>query len=266
MKVDNVLMMDTREQRAVVTGGGRGIGAAVARALADAGASVVVAARSRDQVDTVAAELSAAGHDAWAVTCDVTDPAQVEALRVEAEDKMGGVDVLVNNAGIAASAPLKAIRLEQWNRIFAVNVTGTFLCTQAFVPAMVERGWGRVVNVASVAGKVGAPYIAAYAASKHAVVGFTRSVAAEMAARGVTVNAVCPGYVATDMSVTTVERIVRKTGMTPEEARASIEKVSPQGRLYSADEVAYQVAILCDPRAGGVNGQALVLDGGWVQS
>ncbi len=258
--------MKLKEQRAVVTGGGRGIGAAVARALAAEGASVVVAARSRDQIDAVAAELAEAGAEAFAVACDVTDPADVEALRHRAEEQMGGVDVLVNNAGIAASAPLKSIQLEEWNRIFAVNVTGTFLCTQAFVPQMVERGWGRVVNVASVAGKVGAPYIAAYAASKHAVVGFTRSVAAEVAPRGVTVNAVCPGYVETDMSVETVERIVRKTGLSAEDARATLEKVSPQGRLYEPEEVAYQVVGLCDPRAGGVNGQALVLDGGWVQS
>ena len=258
--------MEFSQQRAVVTGGGRGIGAAVARALAAEGASVVVAARSRDQIEAVAAELSEAGHDAHAVACDVTDPVDVESLRQQARDKLGDVDVLVNNAGIAASAPLKAIDLELWNRIFAVNVTGTFLCTQAFVPAMVDRGWGRVVNVASVAGKVGAPYIAAYSASKHAVVGFTRSVAAEVAAKGVTVNAVCPGYVETDMSVETVERIMRKTGMSAEEARASIERVSPQGRLYTPEEVAYQVLSLCDRRAGGVNGQALVLDGGWVQS
>ncbi len=257
---------DLNEQRVVITGGGRGIGAAVARMLAAAGASVVVAARSRDEIKAVATELRDAGHQAWAVPCDVTDPLEVEALRHQAQEKLGGVDVLINNAGVASSAPLKAIELEEWNRIFAVNVTGTFLCTQAFVPGMVERGWGRVVNVASVAGKVGAPYIAAYAASKHAVVGFTRSVAAEVAAKGVTVNALCPGYVETDMSVDTVERIVRKTGLSPEEARATLERVSPQGRLYTPEEVAYQVLSLCDPRAGGVNGQALVLDGGWVQS
>ncbi len=258
--------MRFNQQRAVVTGGGRGIGAAVARALAAKGASVVVAARSLDQIEAVAAELTEAGGDAWAVACDVTDPVEVEALRHHSEEKMGGVDILVNNAGIAASAPLKAIQLEEWNRIFAVNVTGTFLCSQAFVPSMVERGWGRVVNIASVAGKVGAPYISAYSASKHAVIGFTRSIAAEVATKGVTVNAVCPGYVETDMSVNTVENIVHKTGMSPEEARATLEKVSPQGRLYTSEEVAYQVTCLCDPQAGGVNGQSLVLDGGWVQT
>ncbi len=254
------------EKGAVITGGGRGIGAAVAALLAEAGAAVVVAARSRDQIEATAETLRDAGHRAWAVPCDVTDTAQVAALRDAAEEHLGRVDVLVNNAGIASSAPLKSISLEQWNRIFAVNVTGTFLCTQAFLPAMLERRWGRVVNVASVAGKIGAPYISAYAASKHAVVGFTRSVAAEVAAAGVTVNAVCPGYVETDMTALTVERIVGKTGITDEEARAALVRMSPQNRIFAADEVAYQVLALCDPRARGVSGQALVLDGGAVQS
>jgi len=258
--------MDFTEQRAVITGGGRGIGAAIAHALAAEGAAVVVAARSRDQIDAVAKELRAAGHRAWASRCDVTDPVEVEALRHRAEEKLGGVDVLVNNAGIGHSAPLKAVRLEDWDRIFAVNVTGTFLCTQAFLPAMVERGWGRVVNVASIAGRMGAPYISAYAASKHAVVGFTRSIAAEVATSGVTVNAVCPGFVDTEMVAESVERISAKTGLSPEEARASLERQSPQGRVFAAEEVAYQVLGLCDPRARGISGQALVLDGGGVQS
>ena len=258
--------MDFSEQRVVVTGGGRGIGAAVARALTAEGTSVVVAARSAEEIEAVARELRESGRRAMAVACDVTDPAAVEELRRRCEEQLGGVDVLVNNAGIASSAPLKSITLEQWNRIFAVNVTGTFLCTQAFLPGMVERGWGRIVNVASVAGKMGAAYISAYAASKHAVVGFTRSVAAEVAAQGVTVNAVCPGFVATEMTVDTVERIASKTGLSAEEAHANLERNSPQGRLFEADEVAYQVLCLCDPRARGVNGQALVLDGGAVQS
>ncbi len=171
--------MNFDRQRAVITGGGRGIGAAVARALAGEGAAVVVAARSEGEIDAVARELRDAGGRAWAVRCDVTDPASVEALRAAAEERLGGVDVLVNNAGVGHSAPLEKTSLEVWQRIFAVNVTGTFLCTRAFLPAMIEAGWGRVVNVASIAGKMGAPYISAYAASKHAVVGFTRSVAAE---------------------------------------------------------------------------------------
>lgn len=258
--------MNLEGKRAVITGGGRGIGAAVAHLLAAEGASVVVSARSRDQVDAVAHELSGRGRQAGAVVCDVTEPADVENLARESARILGGVDILVNNAGIATSAPLKAVTLEAWNRIFAVNVTGTFLCTQAFLPGMLERGWGRVVNVASVAGKMGAPYISTYAASKHAVIGFTRAMAAEVAPKGVTVNAVCPGYVATEMTEQSVVRITEKTGLSEEKARASLEKMSPQKRVYEAEEVAYQVLVLCDPRAGGVNGQSVVLDGGTVQS
>lgn len=250
---------------AVVTGG-RGIGAAVCRALADAGAKVVALARSRDQIEAVAGEILEAGHQAWAVPCDVADPEAVQALHDAAIEHCGRVDILVNNAGIADSAPIARLRLEDWNRILAVNATGTFLCTQAFLPAMVEHGWGRVVNVASVAGKAGGAYISAYVASKHAVVGFTRAVAIEVAESGVTVNAVCPGYVETDMASMAVSKIVEKTDLTPEQAHASLAEMSPQKRLFEADEVAYQVLSLCDPRAGGVNGQALVLDGGAIQS
>ena len=250
----------------MVTGGGRGIGAATARALAEAGAAVVVAARAVEQIERTAAGLREAGHRAWAVACDVTRPEQVTALREAAEAHLGAVDVLVNNAGVAHSAPLKSISLEEWNRLFAVNVTGTFLCTQAFVPGMLQRGWGRIVNVASIAGKMGAPYISAYAATKHAVIGFTRAVAAEVAARGVTVNAVCPGYVDTDMTAESVARIAGKTGIPAEQALEHIRRTSPQNRLFTAEEVAWLVACACDPRAAGVNGQSLVLDGGAVQA
>ena len=258
--------MEFSRQRAVVTGGGRGIGAAVARALAAEGAAVVVASRSGDELEATAAALREGGHRAWAVRCDVSDPGDVAALRKRAEEKLGGVDVLINNAGIGHSAKLEAITLDDWSRIFAINATGTFLCTQAFLPPMVGRGWGRVINIASVAGKIGAPYIAAYSASKHAVVGFSRSVAAEVATTGVTVNAVCPGFVATDMVDESVDRIVTKTGKSPDSARRSLERMSPQGRVFEVEEVAYQVLCLCDPRARGINGQALVLDGGGVQS
>lgn len=247
---------------AVVTGGGRGIGAAVARALAEAGAAVLVAARSTAEIEAVAGELAAAGHRAVAVRCDVTDPVSVAALGERATALLGAADILVNNAGVATSAPLKSIRLEDWNRVLAVNATGTFLCTQRFLPAMLDRGWGRVVNVASIAGRSGAPYIAAYAAAKHAVVGFTRAVAAEVAARGVTVNAVCPGYVDTEMTVESVARIVAKTGIAEEQARAHLRSANPQGRLLEAGEVAHLVRCLCDPAARGINGQAIVLDGG----
>lgn len=248
---------------AVVTGGGRGIGAEVARELAARGARVVVSARSVDQLEAVAAEL---GDGVSAIACDVADPAAIEALRDEATARLGAVDVLVNNAGIASSAPVKRQSLEEWNRLIAVNATGTFLCTQAFLPAMVERGWGRVINVASVAGKMGGAYIGAYSASKHAVVGFTRSLAQEVATTGVTANAVCPGYVDTEMTDYSVARIVEKTGAGEDDARRRLEAVSPQRRLIEPEEVAFLVAMLCDERARGINGQALVIDGGMVQS
>ncbi len=254
------------DKGAVVTGGGRGIGAASARALADAGARVVVAARSREEVETVAAELRAAGRDAAGLVCDVTSPEDVRALAQAAQERLGQVDILVNNAGIATSAPLKSVTLEEWNRVFAVNVTGTFLCTQALLPGMLTRGWGRVVNVASIAGKTGAAYITAYTASKHAVVGFTRALAAEVAAQGVTVNAVCPGYVDTELTVQSVARMVAKTGHAAEEIRERLRQMSPQRRIFAPAEVAYLVVALCDPRAAGINGQAIPLDGGAVQS
>lgn len=251
---------------AVVTGGGRGIGAAIARDLAASGAGVVVTARSREQIEALAEELRANGASAWAVACDVTEPAQIQALRERVEQETGGADLLVNNAGIALAARLDRTTLEEWERLFAVNVTGTFLCTQAFLPKMVERGWGRVVNVASIAGRQGAPYISAYCASKHAVVGFTRAVAAEVATTGVTVNAVCPGYVETDMVARSIENIVEKTGLEEAEARAHLARTSPQDRVFEVEEVAHLVLSLCDPAARGISGQAIVLDGGGVQA
>jgi 3-hydroxybutyrate dehydrogenase len=247
---------------AVVTGGGRGIGEAVARALAAAGVRVIVAARARVEIERVAAALRAEGHDAAGVICDVTDPEAVERLREQAIARLGAVDILVNNAGIASSAPLKRQTLEEWRRIFAVNVEGTFLATRAFLPAMVERRSGRVVNIASVAGRTGAAYISAYTASKHAVIGFTRALAAEVAASGVTVNAVCPGYVATPMTEESVARIVERTGMAAEEARRRIVATNPQGRLIGPDEVGATVAFLCSEGARGIHGQAIGVDGG----
>ena len=250
---------------AVITGGGRGIGAEVARGLAAEGARVVVSARSQAEIDAVAAELREGGAEAWAVPCDVADPDAVRALHDQAVERLGAVDVLINNAGIASSAPLAAIELDEWERLFAVNVTGTFLCTRAFVPAMVERGWGRVVNVASIAGRIGAPYISAYAASKHAVVGFTRAIGAEVAARGVTVNAVCPGYVDTPMTDRSIARIVERTGRDAGDTRRFLESASPQKRLMDPEEVAWLTVRLCLPDARGINAQAIVLDGGGVQ-
>lgn len=257
--------MQLEGKNAVITGGGRGIGAAVAEALAGAGAGVVVAARSHAEIDTVAEGIRRGGGTAHAVACDVTDPGSVGALHAAATQHLGSVSIVVNNAGIATSAPLKAVTLEQWNRVFAVNVTGTFLVTKAFLPDLVAAGWGRIINVASIAGKMGAPYISTYSASKHAVIGFTRSVALEVATTGVTVNAVCPGYVRTALVDAAVERISAATGLSNDKAIDSLEATSPQGRIYEPEEVAHVVLSLCAEAAGGINAQSIVLDGGAVQ-
>lgn len=249
---------------AVVTGGGRGIGAAVARALSAAGAAVLVAARTRSQVEAVAREIGAAGAGAWAASCDVTDPASVRALAETAQQRLGKVDILVNNAGLAHSAPIHRITLEDWNQLFTVNATGTLLCTQAFLPGMIEHRWGRVVNVASIAGLSGGQYIAAYSAAKHAVIGFTRSVAAEVARHGVTVNAVCPGWVDTAMTVEAIRRVTDKTGRTKEQVVQAILETTPQHRLLSPEEIAHAVLSLCGENARGINGHTLVIDGGAI--
>ncbi len=247
---------------AVVTGGGRGIGRAVARALAEEGAAVVVSARSTKEIEAVAAELVADGHQAHAIPCDVSDEASVEEMAKGALERLGTVDVLVNNAGIALSNPVKRLPLEEWNRILAINATGTFLCTRAFLHGMIDRRWGRVINVASVAGLRGGRYIAAYSASKHAQIGFTRALAAEVAELGITVNAICPGYVDTPMTEYSVSRMVEKAGITAEEALEHILALSPQHRLMRPEEIAHVAVMLCGKDGEGISGQAIAIDGG----
>ena len=239
-------------RHAVVTGGGRGIGAAIAGALAEAGARLTLMGRTPGPLQEKAATLPAAR----ARACDVTDEAAVDRAFAEAADAFGPVAILVNNAGAAASAPLGRTSLTLFREMLDVNLVSAFLCSRAVLPDMLEAGYGRIVNIASVAGLKGSPYIAAYAAAKHGVVGLTRALAMETASKGITVNAVCPSYTATDMARRAINNIVAKTGRSAAEAEAALVGKNPQGRLIRPDEVASAVLWLCAPGAEAITGQA----------
>jgi NAD(P)-dependent dehydrogenase (short-subunit alcohol dehydrogenase family) len=249
------------ERRCLITGAGRGIGAAVAQRLSADGHRVALTARSGDELDALAARLPG---PALAVPADVTDPDSVERVFTTVEREWGPVEVLVLNAGAGASAPLARTTDADWERMLALNLTAPFRMLRRAVPAMTEQGFGRVVAIASVAAKRGDSYISAYTASKHGLLGLVRSAAQELAATGVTVNAVCPAYVDTPMTDGTVAAISEITGRTEEQAREALERRQPIGRLVTPDEVADAV-LLCVASAA-INGQGINVDGGAVQS
>lgn len=259
--------MKLKNKLAFITGGGRGIGREIARVFAHEGANVIVAARSREQVEQVAEEIrNEFGVDAFSVVCDVANVESVKNAFATAREHFKAMpDILVNNAGIAESAPFHKTSDELWHRIIEINLSGTFFCMREALPAMLEKGWGRVINIASIAGKAGAAYIAAYVASKHGVVGLTRSLAVEVATKGITVNAICPGYVETDMAQYAIDSITTKTKMSAEDAKKYLENQSPQARMVTVEEVAALALLLASEEGRGINAQAINIDGGGVQ-
>lgn len=256
-------MTDMHHRHAVITGAARGIGAAIAQRLAGEGCVLTLLGRNLAALQALAAQLPASAR-ALPLACDITSADSVTQAFAAARAAAGPVSVLVNNAGQAESAPFHRMDAAHWQRMLDVNLTGTFTCTQAALPDLLAAGAGRIVNVASTAGLRGYAYVAAYAAAKHGVIGMTRSLALELAAKGITVNAVCPGYTDTDIVRDSVARIVEKTGRSEDEARAEFVRGNPQGRLVTPAEVADAVAWLCSAGAGAVTGQSISVSGGEV--
>lgn len=254
------MTVDLTGKRAAVTGGGRGIGAAIARALACCGAEVTLLGRNRDPLEKTAADLKQSGSTVRAFQCDVTDESSVRTVF----HQIGSLDILVNNAGQAHAAAFENTTLEEWERILRVNVTGAFLCTQAALPAMVERKSGRVINIASTAGLKGYTRMSAYVASKHALIGVTRSLALETAKSGVTVNAVCPSYTESDMTAEGIKNVSARLNVSADEAREILVRPIPQGEMIKPEQVAAAVVWLCSSEAASVTGIALPVAGGEV--
>ncbi len=251
--------LDMNGQHVVITGGGTGVGAQIAQSFAEAGAAVTILGRRLAPVQEVAGRIGA-----LALSADVTDRASLDAALAEARKAQGRVSVAIANAGAADSVPFAKMRIEDFQSALGVNLVGVFNLWQAALPDMMERGGGRMIAVASTAGLKGYSYVSHYCAAKHGVVGLTRALALELAAKKITVNAICPGFIETPLLEKSIEKIVASTGMTEEEARSSLMKGNPQKRFVQTGEVAGAALWLCSPAAFSVNGHALSLSGGEI--
>lgn len=252
-----------RGKHAVVTGASRGIGASITSTLARLGADLTLMSRNETRLrEQVAALAEITSCNAQAITLDIAQPEQIAAAFTRAADRFGPPQILINNAGIAAAAPIGKTDLATWQRLIEVNLTGAFLCIREVIQQMAKGDYGRIVNIASTAGLTGYAYVSAYCAAKHGLIGLTRALARELAHTAVTVNAVCPGYTDTDIVAEAVGNIVAKTGRTREQALRELTVHNPQGRLVRPDEVAETVGWLCAPSSASITGQSIVVAGG----
>lgn len=253
-------------KRAVVTGASKGIGRSIALALAQAGANIAIVARTNSELEQLVEQIQASGCKGYAIPCDVTDIAQVQRMAQTALETLGGLDILVNNAGNASSHKFLNHPDELWHRMIAINLNSVYYVSKAFVPTLIEQRSGRIINIASTASRVGGRYISAYTTAKHGVLGLTRSLANELNPYTITVNAICPGYVDTPLTASSVSNIVARTGMTEAQARETLAKTSPQQRLIEPGEIAALTVFLAQESSKGITGQAINIDGGNIMS
>jgi len=253
------------QQRIVlVTGGSGGLGRALTRAFVQQGDRVAITARNREKVEAAAQEISRGGDRVVAPPCDITQREQVDRLEAEINTHLGSVQILINNAGIAPASSFLEMSDNLWDEVLKTNLTGTYYCCKAFLPGMIRSGWGRIINIASITAKVAYSHVSAYTASKHAVLGLTRGLALETARTGVTVNAICPGYLDTDLTRRNAQLMADKTGKSVEEVLNLFRKSSPQNRLIAPEEVAEMALFIASDAAAGMTGQAINVDGGAV--
>lgn len=254
--------MDLNGKHALVTGGGQGIGWAIAQRLLQQGATVTICGRNAERLRQRLQQCDSARLHSCVM--DITDSAGLAERFAAIVSAAGPVDILINNAGQAASAPILKTDPALWQNMLNVNLSAQFFCIQQVLPGMLERSWGRIVNIASTAGLKGYAYVSAYCAAKHGLVGLTRALAMELAQTGVTVNAVCPGYTDTEIVAEASQKIARLTGCLPEQARARLAHGNPQQRLVEPEEVADAVGWLCSPAATAMTGQSIAVAGGEV--